>query len=257
MPKHFTIYLLTAIAVLISPFTGLQAGTYEGPFVVRILDAQNKMPVEGAAITFSGAGGKTVTGFSDARGWVQIADFPFTEEDDAKGDITFSVSADGFGLLEDRSPVYQKRLMLSRKNLTPESYRIVLSWGHVPDDLDSHLFFNGKHIYWNAQDGTNNARQDVDHRERFGPETITIGQVKKGTRYRYVVQDYSNRYRNDHWLSASDARVQLYGGEDSGLIKTFYVPPNRKGNIWYVFEITKRGKIKEINKLGYIDYKSW
>jgi hypothetical protein len=253
----FTALIMTALIAACFNVGKLNAGTYEGPFVVRIMDAQNKKPVSGAIISFSGDKGEKISGVSNEMGWVQISDFPFTEEDDKEGKIYFTVSADGYSQLKDRSPVYQKRLMMSKKNLAPESFRIVLSWGKYPKDLDGHLFFDQGHVYWNAPKDHWSASLDVDHRESFGPETITISEIIEGAHYTYVVHDYTNRYEQGTALSGSDARVHVYQGEESELIETFYITPNQPGNIWYVFGMGPERKIKAVNKVDQVDYNSW
>ena len=255
-PLLFSVLFFSVLSVF--DISGvLQAGTYEGPFIVRIIDAQNKEPVVGALITFSGQKGKTISGSSDEMGWVQIDRFPFTEEDDQEGRIGFTVSAEGYSQLIDKSPVYQKRLMMSRKNLAQESIRIVLSWGKYPRDLDGHLYFDDHHVYWNAKNKHWSAYQDVDHRWSFGPETITINRVLDATRYTYIVHDYSNRHIQGTSLAESDARVQIYKGKDSQLVNTFYISPDQPGNVWYVFEIGPTKKLNEINRVDFVDYNNW
>lgn len=131
------------------------------------------------------------------------------------------------------------------KNL--DGMRIVLNWGKYPEDLDSHLSFQGNHIYFQHKKG-NMANLDVDDTDSYGPETITIENKKFGEAYHYFVHDYSNREdMNSSQLSASGAKVFVYVGQS--LVKTYYIPKNKKGNVWNLFKINENGEIIDINNI--------
>ncbi|WP_438825872.1 carboxypeptidase regulatory-like domain-containing protein [Neobacillus drentensis] len=142
-------------------------------------------------------------------------------------------------------------------NLSSEDIRIVLSWGEEPEDLDSHLLApteDGEdqyEIYWDndtyySADDTLMTELDVDDTDSFGPETITIKKQVPGT-YTYSIWDYTNRRISESdQLSNSGAKVDVYMG--TSLVKTFFVPVNKKGNKWNVFKL--EGKtITPINTL--------
>jgi uncharacterized protein YfaP (DUF2135 family) len=131
------------------------------------------------------------------------------------------------------------------KNL--DGMRIVLNWGKYPEDLDSHLSFKGNHIYFQHKKG-NMANLDVDDTDSYGPETITIENKKFGEAYHYFVHDYSNKEdMNSYQLSASGAKVFVYVGQS--LVKTYYIPKNKKGNVWNLFKINENGEIIDINTI--------
>ena len=117
--------------------------------------------------------------------------------------------------------------------------RIVLDWGQRPADLDLHLEKEGGyHIsYWdmhNAADGS--VTLDRDDRDGFGPETITIMETDLRSVYRVYVHDYTNGGSSSSTeLSRSYAAIRVYGR--NGLLRSFYVPENRRGNMWEVFRI--------------------
>ena len=123
--------------------------------------------------------------------------------------------------------------------------RIVLTWGAVPADLDSHLFTpynallgdDNYHIWYsNQNDGAGN-NLDVDDTTSYGPETVTIPQVVNGL-YKYYVCDYTNCVANrssSYEMSYSGAVVNVYGAQ--GLIASFNVPTGMPGVVWEVFEI--------------------
>lgn len=131
------------------------------------------------------------------------------------------------------------------KNL--DGMRIVLNWGKYPSDLDSHLSFPGNHIYFQHKKGSL-SNLDVDDTDSYGPETITIDNKKFGEVYHYFVHDYSNKEDlNSSELSASGAKVFVYVGQS--LVKTYYIPKNKKGNVWNLFKINENGEIIDINNV--------
>jgi hypothetical protein len=132
--------------------------------------------------------------------------------------------------------------------------RMVLTWGLVPHDLDSH--FTGPipgsasrfHIYYSSKifrsGVTTIAQLDVDDVTSYGPETVTLSQRITGT-YRYSIYDFHNSGGGTE-LSASGAKVQVYSS--AGLVATYDVPTGRTGGLWTVFEI-RNGVIVPINTI--------
>ena len=126
-----------------------------------------------------------------------------------------------------------------------DGMRIVLNWGAQPLDLDGHLGYPNNHVSYYHKDGAD-AQLDVDHRDGYGPETITIFRKHPGERYVYTVHDYTDRAATTAtFLSSSDAKVFVYVGQT--LIRPYYVPSDRPGNTWSVFAITSEGEIQDIN----------
>jgi tetratricopeptide (TPR) repeat protein len=129
-----------------------------------------------------------------------------------------------------------------------DGMRIVLNWGASPRDLDGHLVFPGNHVWFRKQQGQD-ADLDVDHIDGFGPETITISRKHVGERYTYAVQDYSDKADPaTTQLSQSDAKVFVYIGQT--LIRTYYVPKERIGNVWTVFTVSEAGEFQDINSMS-------
>ncbi len=122
---------------------------------------------------------------------------------------------------------------------------MVLTWGKAPRDLDSHMIFPGNNIFFNNKKGTD-AELDVDDTDSFGPETITLQKKHYGESYVYAVHDYSNSGSpTSSELSNSEAKVFVYMGQS--LVRTYYVPQNRTGNLWTVFRMTGSGDFQDIN----------
>lgn len=143
--------------------------------------------------------------------------------------------------------------------------RIVLDWGAYPDDLDAHLFtpYDGKeseeayHIWYGQQEDPYGNNLDRDDTDAFGPETMTIRNLENGC-YKYYIADFTNCISENptsYEMSESGAQVNVYTSE--GEVQTFYVPTNRSGVIWEVFEI-RNGRINRINHYyNQIEDKEW
>lgn len=143
--------------------------------------------------------------------------------------------------------------------LSDDEYRIVLTWGSSPNDLDSHLtyYVDGTqkcHVYYSNKIGIYNgeriAQLDLDDTSSYGPETVTItlnaSLIENGSEFKYSVHDFSGKSSStSNALSLSNATVRVYAGND--MIKTFNVPKDMVGTVWHVFDITEEG-IKTVNE---------
>lgn len=131
-------------------------------------------------------------------------------------------------------------------------YRIVLTWGAAPRDLDSHLtgpvavgdttiaggrfhtYFSNKQYSYN---GLKYADLDLDDVSSYGPETTTIYRPTGGI-YRFSVHNFSN----ESPFSTSGGKVRLYKG--AALLASFNAPTRTAtGNVWTVFELDSRTDI--------------
>lgn len=137
-------------------------------------------------------------------------------------------------------------------------YRIVLTWGNNPRDLDSHLVAETStgepiHIFYsNRNPSPYYANLDRDDVDGEGPETITITNFAGLKNIRYAVHDYTNhRYNYSNALSNSGAVVRLYKGNQ--LLRTFNVPTGYDGTEWDVFSLSPNGRIETLNTMTYSD----
>ena len=127
--------------------------------------------------------------------------------------------------------------------------RIILNWGRVPSDLDSHLTGDSTttsgrpryHVFYANRvvrfaNGDTIAYLDVDDVTSYGPETITIYRFFPGT-LRYKIHDYSNRNATgSHYMSdSSQAIVRVY--TSAGLIREDRIRTGQPGNQWYAYDI--------------------
>lgn len=187
----------------------------------------------------------------------------------AAGMYTVQMSSDGYmdtySSLFVSSETGNNLAVYATPELSEDEYRIVLTWGAVPSDLDSHLFApaNGMpaddcHIcYYHMADSLGNVSLDVDDVDGYGPETTTISHIEQG-QYKFYVCDFTNCSQNQEEsleMSNSSATVRVYGRQ--GLIQTFYVPVNRKGVIWEVFEIRDGKVIPSQRYYDAIGNKTW
>lgn len=133
-------------------------------------------------------------------------------------------------------------------------YRIVLTWGSNPRDLDSHITSAGNdnyHVYYaNKKSGDGKAVLDIDVTNSYGPETITL-EIGAGNSYIYSVHNYTNSgavpESSAAWnLANSGANVKVYG--DEGMIFDGNVPTNEQGITWEVFRI-ENGRLTVTNKI--------
>lgn len=124
--------------------------------------------------------------------------------------------------------------------ISGDSFRIVLTWGEKPSDLDSHVegtLSGGDsfHVYYSHKsqyDGeVEICNLDVDDTTSYGPETITLNTENDNPYYYYVY-----RFAGDGTVASSGAQVKVYQGEN--LLATFNVPTDQgSGDYWNVFAI--------------------
>lgn len=148
------------------------------------------------------------------------------------------------------------------EQITNVDYRIELTWGATPRDLDTYLSYyedGVRKMYVNYTnkigyiDGQKVAELDVDDTSGYGPETITMNvdanMLEDGGVFKYSVQNYTDRTStSSKALSMSDAVVRVYKGND--LITTYFVPKDKEGTVWHVFHITKDGVVP-VNEFEY------
>jgi uncharacterized protein YfaP (DUF2135 family) len=220
------------------------AGT-AGELTGLVLDAETAEPIGGARI-------RVRAGVNASQGMVveQLdadTDGYYAFPELAAGNYTLEGSADGYArsyvnaTVSSDTSTRAPDLLLSRL-LDGGQFRIVLSWGLSPSDLDAHLyvppiqttgFEAGFEVFYSQRgnlDSAPYAELDVDDTDSYGPETITISQVVRGT-YHYVV----HRFSSDAPFSDSGAQVSVF--DDTGLVYTAFVPTTGPGDYWHVLDI--------------------
>jgi hypothetical protein len=142
-----------------------------------------------------------------------------------------------------------------------DMYRIILTWGQHPSDLDSHLFGRNTegeedafHIYYGNsiyQPGNETVAQlERDITDGYGPETTSIYFDGNTRTYKFGVHHYSGMGT----LATSGASVNLYRGDT--LLESYYVTTattaqnttTENARYWNIFELMN-GSLTSINQL--------
>ncbi|HGY09205.1 MAG TPA: hypothetical protein ENK37_04000 [Oceanithermus profundus] len=208
-----------------------------------VVDATTGRPVARALACFVYRGHVTsVCDSTSNTGEFQLQNLP-------EGDQAVEVSKAGFASARESVRLVGGTTATLQITLNPQlssgEYRVVLTWGENPSDLDSHLWVPQRAGYYEVFYPSNSrgdcsgppyACLDVDDTTSFGPETVTIAQLQSGT-YRYAV----------HWFAGagswagSRAVVKVY--DAGGLIASYTAPANSSepgaGSLrwWYVFDL--------------------
>lgn len=215
----------------------------ENAINVQILSATVKdQKIDKATVILQKNGEQSATATTDAQGQVSLKS---AIADDASALLI--VKKQGYSNLVVKCPCAGMTYAISPVMKNLDGLRIVLNWGAEPQDLDSHVVYPNNHVYFENMKGTDSLL-DVDDVTSYGPETITIERKHDGERYVYAVHNYSEGSNpNSTSLSASQAKVFVYVGQT--LIRTYYVPQNKVGNLWVVFAVTEAGEFQDFNTI--------
>lgn len=231
---------LAALALLAQGIASAQAADSTN---VQILSATVRdQKIVGATVILQKNGAQSVSLNTDAEGHAPVPDVLALNPD-----VLLIVRKGGYSDLVAKCPCLGMTYAISPYMDKLDGMRVVLNWGAQPQDLDGHLVYPNGHVFYLAKNGRD-AQLDVDHRDGFGPETITILRKHPGERYVYAVHDFTDQFApGTTALSRSEAKVFVYVGQT--LIRTYYVPESQPGNIWRVFAISPEGEIQDINEV--------
>jgi hypothetical protein len=197
-------------------------GTVYG-YVTHALTAT---PIENATVVVDGESTTT-----DASGYYIV-------EGVDPGTVTVEASLTDYVTLQEEVQVGEGESVRQDCVLLPSTagneYRIVLTWGENPSDLDSHLWVpvDGEthtHVYYSNRGSTTTepyAALDVDDVSGYGPETITVLPEHEG-QYTYAVYHFSGTGT----LQSSQATVRIYQGNT--LRYTLTAPDETCGEHWW------------------------
>lgn len=238
-----TIAAMVLVASLLF-WAGCDSGgddTYSGPtgtVTGRVRDATTGEGVDGATVS--------VVGYSQFSGTSSNGgDFEITSP---VGDQIIQIILAGYvfpeipvSVSDGAESAVSEDQTVGSPGLSGGELRIVLTWGEVPSDLDSHLWTpNGQHVYWVDQTPTDaGANLDVDDTDSFGPETTTITTPQEGTYY-YYVHNYAGDNYGEVDLPQSNAKVIVY--DANGILQTFIVPTSGTGYYWNVMTFELDGE---------------
>jgi hypothetical protein len=125
-------------------------------------------------------------------------------------------------------------------------WKMVLTWGKIPRDLDSHLLTPwGAKVYYGNKT-VQNASLDLDNTTGEGPETIIIKDITSG-----IFKYYVNNFSREANLVTSNAHVQLTkAGTQKGDFTVPTSPVLDTNHAWHVFDVDiSTGIVTTINEL--------
>ncbi|MDR2034318.1 MAG: hypothetical protein LBP89_06780 [Helicobacteraceae bacterium] len=225
--------------LLLSAFS---IGAWAQSVSIDVLDATIKdKRVSGATVILQQTGETSLRATTNAQGKATI-----NSPKNIGASAILIVKKEGFSDLVVKCPCDGLTYALSPVMKSLDGLRIVLTWGATPSDLDSHLLYANKHIYFDKK-GSGLAYLDVDDISSYGPETITIQKLEPNETYIYTVHNYSGKNAHTDALSKSGAKVFVYAGQS--LVKTYNVPQKIAGNVWTVFKIDANGQIIDLNAI--------
>ena len=232
------IWLGTALSLSISSLS------FAAPLDIHVLSATVKdQNIANAEVILQKNGERSASNTTNAQGRTTVE----SNANDSAENLLIIKKA-GYSTLVAKCPCDGMTYALSPVLKNLNSMRIVLNWGGNPSDLDSHLSYKNQHIYWDKKQGLS-ANLDVDDTDSYGPETVTIEKRLENQYYVYSVHDFSDRESPDtRNLANSQAKVMVYAGES--LIRSYYVPTGKAGNLWTVFRISPEGEIQDINQIS-------
>lgn len=160
------------------------------------------------------------------------------------GNYTLTVSKEGYITGPVNIIVQQGITSDQNGSISPiisgDDYRIVLTWGQNPRDLDSHVsgtLSNGYdfHVYYSHKSQFDGEIEicnlDVDDTTSYGPETITL-KATESTPYYYYIHHFAGSGN----ISNSEAIIKVYQGSE--LVAKINVPTDQgSGLYWNVFAI--------------------
>lgn len=216
-----------------------------------INDAQTGQPISGAVVRFFSGASNDTSGyrFSDA---ITTGAGAWTGSYTI-GAYVCAVYASNHVPLVTNVPVTDTTTTQLTTTITQPvpagQMRIVLNWGALPSDLDSHLTgdstsISGRpryHVYY-ANDlildasGDTIAFLDHDDVTSFGPETITIFRFFPGT-LRYKIHDYTNRNSTGSHIMSDTSRATVRVYTSAGLLREDRILTGVAGNQWYAYDI--------------------
>ena len=240
-------------SIFLSPIAG-----YNGPkgsIRVRVISAVNSQAISNAEVTLMEM---TQHKYTNDTGYVVFDSIP-------TGSFRIRAAASGFqttirtNVVVARNELTEVSIPLS-VDLRPGEFRIVLTWGEHPLDLDSHVkcppqppdtaALNGYEIRYDNKGSQIDtiypfAFLDHDSTQGYGPETVTFFKFIAGT-YHYVVYQWSS---GPSMVDSSQATVQVFNS--GGLIYTFRIPPGSStARWWHVLDIQgPNGRITPFNTL--------
>ena len=215
-----------------------------GVVIGTVVNASNPTQrIEGAAVTI---GGQTV--HTDHNGefviGVAISAVPYTVEHSDYITVNDTLNTTGG---------QQNVTIAMSRRMAWNEYRVVLTWGEYPRDLDSHLWGvsergSSYHVFYQQlRADNNNALLEWDDITSYGPET-THFLAYPGQTYTFSIHDFSNRSSGStRAMAGSGAKVVVYCGN---ALLGIYEVPDGEGTVWRVFTV-QDNQLIPLNTMSY------
>merc|ERR1711959_783348 len=204
--------------------------------------------VAGVFFKVSGTVRNAVTGSVLSGATVAIEDVSSTTDDKgefelehvAEGTHTLSVTAAGCAVETREVEVHDNVLGLAfaaSPHITENQWRYVLSWGRNPADLDIHIVMKSGgascEVYYSKKTcnlAGFSAQLDVDARQGFGPETITVTRSEPTASATLEISVV--HYAGSGTILSGGATVKAYHGDAEPSM--WSAPADATGKIWTV-----------------------
>jgi hypothetical protein len=176
----------------------------------------------------------------------------------------FTKKSEMFVLYNREFSAGEAQVNLNPATLVAGQWRVVLTWGEHPKDLDLYCVNDlsyppANKIYWECKNAGGQKKSsmgmielDTDVRYGKGPETITLT-PSACNRYRFFVHNFTGQEGKNFPISDSGAKVVVH--KASGDFEEFEISPEivinyrgRYGVIWHVFDILN-GEILPFNSV--------
>jgi hypothetical protein len=254
---------------IVTMIPGTQA---PAPISGRLVNAFNNTSITtGLTLTLRPGINNTSGGLAiDANGQtiapvVSAADGTYVIPNVPAGNYTVQVSGSGYvttyqTVISAGANSANQNIFVS-PSLGADEVRIVLAWGAIPKDLDSHLEYGdsacsdgGKkcQVVWNDKIKIGgDLKLDVDDVDGFGPETVTVkGATWLKPRRGYSVFNYNtvNMPSNPGSISTSGATVKVF--KSTGLVRTYVAGPAQVNAWWQIFCLDSNKNLIDVGQAG-------
>ncbi len=218
-----------------------------------VVDATTNAPVAGAWVCRADGSPCATT---NSNGEYRLGGLPV-------GASNLRVTATGYDTLLTRVDVVAGETRIRTLALSPplqaDQWRFVLTWDAQPPDLDLFLWLPDETaVFWGGRGDCDpnpptppvGACLEQDSRDGYGPETVTITDLRGGGYYTLGVHRYDDPTDTvtEPSISASRARLHVYNGE--GLQLEFRIPAGEEGQFWYVLDLDETGLVTPFNAIS-------
>jgi uncharacterized protein YfaP (DUF2135 family) len=243
--QYNVVFRFDASTLHLVPETLVQAGGSNNcaPVTVNVVNALNGSAIPGATVLINSQ--SATTNSNGSSSFTQMPQGQVSVQVVASGYTTANQVAD-LNCIGNTVQIALSPASGQTGGLVSGQFRVILTWGQNPSDLDSHMTgptTTGTrwHTYYgNRQPSGGQCGLDRDDTSSYGPETVTCpltgtsGESLRPGVYRYSVHHYSGS--GNIGTSAASVRLEFA----NGTYYTYTPPSGFTGSkdVWTVFELT-------------------